>query len=95
MWTGAFSLVAGTYDDPRALEVVESKLRAQQLPVYTVDISFGPDDLRRRLMVGRYKTREEADLALRKVAAILPGATLIRGELERFRSVMAEPLPPP
>jgi general secretion pathway protein A len=91
MWTGAFSLVVGTYDNPRALDVVEKQLRARQLPVYTVDISFGPGDLRRRLLVGRYQTREDADEALQKVADIMPGATVIRGELERFRLVIADP----
>ena len=89
--TGAFSVHAGTFDSPRVLAAVEPMLRAQHLPVYTIDIVFGPGDIRRRLLIGRYQTREDADAVLAKFAALLPGATVIPGEHERLRVVPAQP----
>jgi general secretion pathway protein A len=90
---GAFSLLVGTYDNLHALTLVEPALRAQQLPVYTVDLYFGPGDWRRRLLVGRYQTQPEAELTLQKFARILPGAIVIFGAHERYRSV--DSVPPP
>ena len=89
--TGAYSLHVGTFESARVLAAVEPALRAQRLPVYTVDILFGPEDVRRRLLVGRYQTREEANAVLTKFAAFLPGATVILGEQERLRTVPALP----
>jgi type II secretory pathway predicted ATPase ExeA len=82
---GAFSLNAGTFDSARALADVEPLLRDGNFPVYTVDITFGPDDVRRRLLVGRYRTREEAEAALQKVVPVAPGAFVILGAEERLR----------
>jgi hypothetical protein len=68
---------------------VETLLLAQRLPVYTVDVPLGPGDLRRRLLVGRFQTREDADSALATIAALAPGATIILGARERWRTVSA------
>ena len=84
--TGAFSVLVGTFEDAQALARVEPVLRAQPLPVYTVDISFGPGDLRRRLLIGRYQTRDEAEALLMKYAPIMPGASIVLGEQERLRT---------
>jgi general secretion pathway protein A len=93
--SGPFSLVVGTYDDAHALGIVEPILRAEKLPVYTVDISFGRGDLRRRLLVGRYRTRQDADLALQKLTRLGPGGTVIFSWQEPLRSLAGAPEPRP
>ena len=38
-----------------------------RLPVYTIDVLMAPDDLQRRVLLGRYPTREEAEAARQKL----------------------------
>ena len=58
---GSFSVLIGTYDSARQVELVERALMLQKMPVYMLDVLMAPGDLQRRVLVGRYATREEAE----------------------------------
>ena len=45
----------------RQVELVERALSLQQGAGYMIDVLMAPDDLQRRVLVGRYATREEAE----------------------------------
>lgn len=83
--TGGFSVIAGTYVDPKAASSALARLRADGLPVYLVDIPFGETDVRRRLLVGRYTTRADAAAVQQRLAGTFPGALIIYGWQERLR----------
>ena len=84
---GSFSVLVGTYDSPRQVAVVESALRSLRLPIYLIDIPYAMDDVRRRVLVGRYATREEADAVRQKLGPVMNDARVIPGEIERLRIV--------
>jgi general secretion pathway protein A len=84
---GSFSVLVGTFDTARAVDLVETMLRAQQLPVYLIDLVMAPDDVRRRILIGRYATREEADAVRQKLGPAMSEARVIPGNLEQFRVV--------
>jgi general secretion pathway protein A len=81
----SFSILVGTYDNAREVERVEASLRAQQQVPYKIDILIGPEDVRRRLLIGRFRTREEAEGALKKLGPAFTNALVIYGWQERFR----------
>jgi general secretion pathway protein A len=81
----SYSILIGTYDNARDVARVEATLRAQQLVPYQIDVVIGPDDVRRRLLIGRFPTREEADAALQKLRPAFENAQVIYGWQERFR----------
>jgi general secretion pathway protein A len=66
---GTFAVMIGTFASPREAGQAEAILRARSLPLYAVDLRFA-DGVHRRLFVGRFRTREEAD----KVRAELPAS---------------------
>ena len=82
---GSFSIVVGTFDNARAAHAAEEALRAQRLSPYTVDILMAPDDLQRRVLLGRFTTREEAEAAKDKLGSLAANARVIPGAQERFR----------
>jgi general secretion pathway protein A len=84
---GSFSVLVGTYDSAKQVAAVESVLRSQRLPVYMIDIPYAIDDVRRRVLVGRYLTREEADAVRQKLGPVMNDARVIPGEVERLRTV--------
>ena len=84
---GSFSVLVGTFDTALQVDRVEAVLRAQGLPVYLIDVLMAPGDLRRRLLVGRYPTREEADAVRQKLGPAMTDARVIPGEIERLRIV--------
>jgi general secretion pathway protein A len=84
---GSFSVLVGTYDSAKRVAVVEYALRSQRLPMYLIDIPFAIDDVRRRVLVGRYATREEADAVRQKLGVVMNEARVIPGEVERLRVV--------
>jgi general secretion pathway protein A len=88
---GSFSVLVGTYDTARQVSQFETLLRTQQLPVYMLDVVMAPGDLRRRLLVGRYPTREEADAVRQKLGPAMSDARVIPGEVERMRIVPVVP----
>ena len=82
---GSFSVVIGTFDSVRQVEFVEEALRGQKLPVYTVDILMPAGDIQRRVLIGRYATREEAESARQALDATMSTARVIPGVMERLR----------
>jgi general secretion pathway protein A len=81
----SFSIVVGTYDNLRDAQRAESALREQKLVPYTIDVLIAPGDLRRRLLLGRYATRDEAEAARGKLGSLSENARVIIGWSERFR----------
>jgi len=84
---GSFSVLVGTFDTARQVDRLEAGLRAQRLPVYLIDVQVAPGDLQRRVLVGRYPTREEADAVRQKLGTTMNQARVIPGEIERLRIV--------
>jgi cell division septation protein DedD len=89
---GAFSILVGTYDSARQVELVARTLQAQKLPIYLVDVLQPEGDILRRVLVGRYGTKEEAERVRSGLGPVLSSTSrVIPGELERLRVV--PPLP--
>ena len=84
---GSFSVLVGTFDTTRQVEVREAALRAQRLPVYLIDLIMAPGDIRRRILIGRYPTREEADAVRQQLGPAMNESRVIPGERERLRIV--------
>jgi len=82
---GSFSIVVGTYDNARQAQIVEAVLRAQKVDPYQIDIVMGPDDVQRRILIGRFSSREAADAALQNIAKAYPNARVIPGNMERVK----------
>jgi general secretion pathway protein A len=81
----SFSIMIGTYDNLRDVERAAAALRAQQVAPYQIDVVMGPEDVRRRLLIGRFRGREEAEAALEKLGPAFPNAQIIYGWEERLR----------
>ena len=84
---GSFSVLVGTFDTTRQVEVREAALRAQRLPVYLIDLIMAPGDIRRRILIGRYPTPEEADAVRQQLGPAMNESRVIPGERERLRIV--------
>ena len=84
---GSFSVLVGTFDTVRQVDQLEAELRAQRLPVYLIDVLVAPGDLQRRVLVGRYSSREEADAVRQKLGPAMNAARVIPGAVERLRTV--------
>ena len=80
--TGAFSVLVGTYDTPTRSTAAETTLHGRRLPVYAVDLPAA-DGTRRRLLVGRYATREEAAAVQTSLVVSFADARVIAGIAER------------
>jgi general secretion pathway protein A len=83
--SGPFSVLVGTFAEPRYARQAEVQLKEQGLPVYTVDVIFSEGDVRRRILLGRYTTRGQALAAIRKLGSEFEGALVIFGWQERMR----------
>jgi cell division septation protein DedD len=89
---GSFSILIGTYDSARQVEIIERRLRERKLPVYMVDVLQPAGDILRRIYVGRYPTREEAERVRSGLDPILSASSrVIPGEIERMRVLPALP----
>ncbi len=84
---GSFSVLIGTYDSAKQVAVVQLALRSQRLPIYMIDIPLAFGDIRRRVLVGRFPTRAEADAVRQKLGSANNDARVIPGEWEFFRVV--------
>ena len=91
---GSFSVLIGTYDSVRQVELVERTLSLQKLPVYWIDVLMAPGDLQRRVLVGRYATREEAEKVRAALGGVLSLSRVIPEEMERLRVVAQAHRPP-
>ena len=80
---GAFSVLVGTFETPQQASAAEDALRSSNLPVYAIDLSTD-EGSRRRLLVGRYATRSEADAVQRVLTNTFPTARVISGQAERL-----------
>ena len=84
---GSFSVLIGTYDSAHQVELVERALSLQKLPLYMIDVLLAPGDVHRRVLVGRYVTREEAEKVRDGLGAAISGSRVIPGEQERLRVI--------
>jgi general secretion pathway protein A len=79
---GAFSVLVGTYDSIRDVEQTAKRLRERGLPVYAVSLRID-ETVRRRVLVGRYATREDALKVRTDLAGDFPEGRVIYGWFER------------
>ena len=85
---GSFSILIGTYDSARQVELIERTLRTQPHPIYMLDVMMAPGDIQRRVLLGRYATLEEADKVRSSLGPIFSTTSrIIRGETERLRVI--------
>ena len=84
---GSFSILVGTFDSVKQVDAVDAALRLKGLPLYTVDVTVAPGDVQRRVLIGRYATRQEAEAACATVRTQIPESRIISGEVERLRVV--------
>ena len=87
----SFSILIGTFDNLREVQHVEALLRARQLVPYQIDIEMGPEDIRRRLLLGRFRDRAAAEAALQALGPEFANARVIYGWEERFRFANRRP----
>ena len=89
---GSFSILVGTYDSARQVELIERSLRDRKLPVYMVDVLQPAGDILRRIYLGRYATREEAERVRAGLDPVLSTSSrVIPGEIERMRVLPPQP----
>lgn len=84
---GSFSVLIGTYDSARQVDLVERALVLQKVPVYMLDVLLAPGDLQRRVLAGRYATREEAEKVRAQLGPAMGTSRVITGEQERLRVI--------
>jgi len=82
--SGRYSVFVAAFDEPRAAARAVTVLRARNLPVYAVDIRAGDGSVRRRLFVGRFRVRAEADATQQQVASVFASARVTTGAQERI-----------
>jgi general secretion pathway protein A len=82
---GSFSVLIGTFDNARDAERAMAQLRSLKITPYVVDIVMGPEDIQRRLLIGRFATREEAEVARETLGPLAGKARVIPGAQERLR----------
>jgi type II secretory pathway predicted ATPase ExeA/cell division septation protein DedD len=83
---GSFVVVIGTYDNALEARKIETVLRPKQAgTIYTIDIVMAPGDVQRRILIGRFATREEAEAARDKLGSEFTTARVIPGAQERLR----------
>jgi general secretion pathway protein A len=70
---GSHAVIVGTYRTPGEASAVERTLRERALPVYAIDLRF-VDGVRRRLLIGRYRSFAEADKARADLETAFAGA---------------------
>ena len=85
---GSYSILVGTYDSLRQVELIERTLKAQQRPIYMVDVVMGPGDVQRRVLIGRYATIDEAEKVRASLGPVLNTTSrVISGDVERLRVI--------
>jgi hypothetical protein len=83
-------ILASKANDAHQVQIVESQLRAQKIEPYEIDVVMAPEDVQRRVLIGRFTTRKEADAMLEKLGLAFPGARVIPGWMERFRVLTSD-----
>jgi cell division septation protein DedD len=82
---GSFSILVGTYDNARQAQLAETQIRNAKVEPYTIDIVMAPEDVQRRILIGRFATREEAEAVRQKIGPQFTTARVILGAQERLR----------
>jgi general secretion pathway protein A len=82
---GSFSILVGTYDNARQAALAETQIRSVKVEPYTIDIVMAPGDVQRRILIGRFATREEAEAVRQKIGPQFTTARVILGAQERLR----------
>lgn len=80
---GSYAIVIGTYNDVKQAQEAMTQLRAQKLEPYYVDLDMAPNDIRRRILIGRFTTREDANAQLATLRSSFPQALVIPSIRER------------
>ena len=81
---GFHAVIVGTYRTPEEASAVEQTLRQRSLPVYALDLRY-VDGVRRRLLIGRYRSRAEAEKARAEVATVFADARVAHWSEESIR----------
>jgi len=84
---GTFVILVGTYESLRQFAIADAALRTKGLPIYTIDVPLAPGDVRRRMLVGRYQTRAEAEQANLIVKPLFAESRVIPVAYEWFRVI--------
>jgi general secretion pathway protein A len=79
---GTFSVLVDTYASPRQAADAEMMLQSRQLPYYAIDLPY-QDGMRRRLLVGRYTAREEAEQVRAQLSGVFTNARVVTAATER------------
>ena len=80
---GSFSVLVGTYAAPREVAAAEALLRARGLRYYAVDLRLG-DGIRRRLLLGRYATSQQAEKIRVELSSLFANARVVTAATERL-----------
>ena len=82
---GSFSILIDTFDNAAKARAVDLQLKRAGLAPYAIDLVLAPDDVRRRILLGRYIAREDADAVLTKLGPAFATARVILGSREHFK----------
>ena len=82
---GTFVILIGTYDNPRMVQQMENARQRASTTPYAIDIMVAPESVQRRLLIGRFATREQAETAKQKLGPAFAAARVIPSEQERLR----------
>ena len=81
---GSHAVIVGTYRTPQEASKVERTLRERSLPVYAIDLRY-LDGVRRRLLIGRYRSRAEAEKARADLESVFRDARVAHWSEESLR----------
>ena len=81
---GSHAVIVGTYRTPQEASKVERTLRERSLPVYAIDLRY-LDGVRRRLLIGRYRSRAEAEKARADLESVFTDARVAHWSEESLR----------
>lgn len=82
MW--GYSVLVAAFEQPRDAVRAETLLRARKLPVFAIDMRYADGSVRRRLFVGRFASRQEANATQQQVASAFASARVTRADQERL-----------
>jgi general secretion pathway protein A len=81
---GSHAVIVGTYRTPQEASTVERTLRERALPIYAIDLRY-LDGVRRRLLIGRYRSRAEAEKARADLESVFTDARVAHWSEESLR----------
>lgn len=84
---GGVTLLLGRFHEADAAAQLAARLLARDLPVYLIDVRLAPDQIERRVFVGRFTSRAQALAVRAELAGEFPGAQVLGAALERIREL--------